>query len=100
MRGLLFAALGSVVLLGTTSLPSYSADLGVEGPAASTRVAGVGRHCREVRRCGPAGCQVRHVCWGGCTDRYSCYPLYGAYGPYGGSAYWGAFTETGWGRHY
>jgi len=26
-----------------------------------------------------------------CPDRLSCYPLYGAYGPYGGAAYWGAY---------
>jgi hypothetical protein len=28
----------------------------------------------------------------GCPDRYSCFSLYGAYGPYGGPAYWGAYT--------
>jgi hypothetical protein len=28
----------------------------------------------------------------GCPDRLSCYPLYGAYGPYGGAAYWGAYS--------
>lgn len=32
-----------------------------------------------------------------CPDGYSCYPLYGAYGPYGGVNYWGAYTFTGWG---
>jgi len=31
----------------------------------------------------------RHV---GCPDGYSCYPLYGAYGPYGGRAYWSAYS--------
>jgi hypothetical protein len=31
-----------------------------------------------------------------CT-RYYCYPLYGAYGPFGGMAYWGAYTDAGWG---
>jgi hypothetical protein len=37
----------------------------------------------------------------GCTTSYYCYPLYGAYGPYGGTSYWGAFTEGGWGyRHW
>jgi hypothetical protein len=30
-----------------------------------------------------------------CT-RYYCYPLYGAYGPFGGTAYWGAYTDAGW----
>ena len=28
----------------------------------------------------------------GCPDRYSCSSLYGAYGPYGGPAYWSAFS--------
>jgi hypothetical protein len=27
----------------------------------------------------------------GCPDRLSCSPLYGAYGPYGGQAYWSAY---------
>jgi hypothetical protein len=31
-----------------------------------------------------------------CPDRYSCYPLYGAYGPYGGRAYWTRYTWAGW----
>jgi hypothetical protein len=43
----------------------------------------------------PAGCGWR--CRGGCPDRYSCYPLYGAYGPYGGTAYWARYTISGWG---
>lgn len=32
---------------------------------------------------------------GSCPDGYSCYPLYGAYGPYGGTLYWGAYTAPG-----
>jgi hypothetical protein len=31
-----------------------------------------------------------------CPDFYSCRPLYGAYGPYGGRAYWTAYTSGGW----
>jgi hypothetical protein len=27
-----------------------------------------------------------------CPDRVSCFPLYGAYGPYGGTAYWGTYS--------
>jgi hypothetical protein len=34
----------------------------------------------------------RHLTYGGCPDHYSCYPLYGAYGPYGGRAYWAAYS--------
>jgi hypothetical protein len=48
---------------------------------------------RHVSRsdCGPSGCR-RHRITYGCPDRVSCYPLYGAYGPYGGAAYWGAYS--------
>ena len=41
--------------------------------------------------CGPSGCRPQRVV-SGCPDRLSCYPLYGAYGPYGGAAYWGAYS--------
>jgi hypothetical protein len=34
--------------------------------------------------------------WRGCPDRVSCYSLYGAYGPYGGAAYWSAYSYAGW----
>ena len=34
----------------------------------------------------------------GCPDPYSCAPLYGAYGPYGGAAYWTRYTYAGWYR--
>ena len=33
-----------------------------------------------------------------CPDPYSCSPLYGAYGPYGGAAYWTRYTYEGWYR--
>jgi hypothetical protein len=28
----------------------------------------------------------------GCPDAWSCFSLYGAYGPYGGAAYWNRYT--------
>jgi hypothetical protein len=47
-------------------------------------------------RCGPyAPCVAR--CQSICPGGYSCFPLYGAYGPNGGTAFWGAYTFTGWG---
>jgi hypothetical protein len=52
--------------------------------------------CRQIRHCTHAGCVWRHVCPRSCPDRYSCSPLYGAYGPYGGVAYWDAYTATVW----
>jgi hypothetical protein len=30
-----------------------------------------------------------------CPDNESCYPLCRAYGPYGGTAYWVAYTDSG-----
>jgi hypothetical protein len=47
---------------------------------------------RHISRsdCGPSGCR-RYRTYA-CPDRLSCYPLYGAYGPYGGAAYWGTYS--------
>ena len=47
-------------------------------------------------KCGPYG-PCRSRCRIICPDRYSCYPLYGAYGPYSGQGFWGAYTYSGWG---
>ena len=33
-----------------------------------------------------------------CPDPYSCHSLYGAYGPYGGHAYWTRYVYSGWYR--
>jgi hypothetical protein len=35
-----------------------------------------------------------------CPDGISCFPLYGAYGPYGGPSYWAAYTYSGWAYRY
>jgi hypothetical protein len=34
------------------------------------------------------------------SNDYLGYPLYGAYGPYGGPLYWGQYTISGWGFRY
>ena len=34
----------------------------------------------------------------GCPDPYSCSSLYGAYGPFGGRAYWTRYVYSGWYR--
>jgi hypothetical protein len=41
---------------------------------------------------GQSGRRTHRSAYYGCPDRVSCYPLYGAYGPYGGVAYWGAYS--------
>jgi hypothetical protein len=89
------AAVGvSVLFAGPLALDrSEAADVGYyKAPRYST----VHPRCREVWRCGPAGCGWKQVCWRGCYDGYSCYPLYGAYGPYGGVRYWGAYSYNVW----
>ena len=55
------------------------------------------RYCQQIWRCGPAGCDWHRVCSRLCPDgSYTCSPLYGAYGPYGGVSYWGGYTDAGW----
>lgn len=49
------------------------------------------REARIVTR--SAGCGGRHTC----CPRYVCASLYGAYGPWGGAAYWSHYTYGGWG---
>jgi hypothetical protein len=51
------------------------------------------RHYRVAEECGWRRCPTR------CPDRYSCAPLYGAYGPWGGQQYWAAYSYT-WGPSY
>jgi len=53
------------------------------------------RGCASAWRCGRVGCGWRHICDRSCTPGISCGSLYGAYGPDGGVAYWGAYT-LGW----
>jgi hypothetical protein len=58
------------------------------------------RHAKKVqpavhaRRCGLYDrCGFPVVC-----PSQACYSLYSAYGPYGGPAYWGQYTYSGWGH--
>jgi hypothetical protein len=57
---------------------------------------GSGLVCHEIERCGPKGCHWYNVCSRPCPDAFSCAPLYGAYGPYGGTGYWAGYTDSGW----
>jgi hypothetical protein len=45
------------------------------------------RHYR-VEECGWRRCPTH------CPDHYSCAPLYGAYGPWGGQQYWAAYSYS------
>ena len=93
----------------TFSLSVAAAIVAFIGVATSTNAgaadtgASVGRHlalnsryCQNLWQCGPNGCDWYRVCTRPCPDGYSCTPLYGAYGPYGGTSYWGGYTDSGW----
>jgi len=50
------------------------------------------RHVHRETMCGYYPCRPAP-----CPDKYACWSLYGAYGPYGGAAYWSRYTYAGWG---
>ncbi len=84
------------VLVGTCmSFDAIAADMGMLR-ANPHRIVTTSPLCRELWRCSPAGCVLHRVCARPCPDGYSCYPLYGAYGPYGGGAYWASYSYGGW----
>jgi hypothetical protein len=72
MTRILIAGIGFLALSGLAT-PNF---------AAATDLSVV-RHSRHVVA------QYRPMA---CPDGYGCYPLYGAYGPYGGTAYWTSFS--------
>jgi hypothetical protein len=95
----IYLKLSAICLLAaaTVSLSVTARAADSETPRISrSRVAAAGPYCQDLWRCGPGGCNWYHVCTRPCPDRYSCSPLYGAYGPYGGVGYWGAYTDSGW----
>ena len=55
------------------------------------------RHAKKAvvphSTCTHGGCVERRPA---CPDPFSCHSTYGAYGPYGGAAYWTRFTYAGW----
>jgi len=75
-----------------TTLSAKAADISTD-----RHVAASNRYCLQFWRCGPSGCNWHPVCTRPCPDgTYTCSPLYGAYGPYGGVSFWGAYTDAGW----
>jgi hypothetical protein len=97
MRKALFRSAAAFLMIftcATTFSDAKAADLSA---GYTPRVAELPHNCQELWRCGPDGCATHRVCARPCGG-YDCHPLYGAYGPYGGVGYWGAFTDSGWGR--
>jgi hypothetical protein len=54
--------------------------------------------CRGQLMCDATGCFPSPACRPRpvCPPGNPCYSLYGAYGPYGGTHFWGAYTAAGW----
>ena len=94
MKWMHSALVSGCMVVGAANVSATATAAELTTPHA--RVTMVGPHCHSVRYCGPHGCVWRHSCHALCPDGYSCYPLYGAYGPYGGVAYWDGYTGGGW----
>ena len=93
VRNMMFVMTAVVAIVSSGSFTLEAAADGGPGVRQSKNV----RHVCEGAKCGPyapCGARCPTICPGG----YSCFPLYGAYGPNnGGTAFWGAYTFTGWG---
>jgi hypothetical protein len=99
MRKIMLATLAGLALISCGCLTGSSmADEAPIVRSKKVRAACHGPHCGgPYSSC--AGGRCRTVCpYARGEARYSpCYPLYGAYGPIGGTGYWGAYTYSGWG---
>ena len=74
--------MGKVICVGAAALAVL---LSLPGDASAN---GVKHHARKV-------VAYTSVVRPACPDPYSCAPLYGAYGPYGGAAYMTRYTYEG-----
>jgi hypothetical protein len=98
---LLTLAAAFMPVLASMSCSFDAKAAGMDVPRAGPqRIVATGPYCRALWRCGPAGCGWFRVCSSPCPDRYSCSSLYGAYGPYGGFAFWAGYSYGGWGVGY
>lgn len=94
-RALSMAVAAAIIACaGATTIVSVKA---ADGDVSANRRYAGNRTCQQIWRCGPGGCDWHRVCSRLCPDgSYTCSPLYGAYGPYGGVSYWGGYTDAGW----
>jgi hypothetical protein len=97
MRKVVVRVCISAAVIAGGLAPTYGAEV-YSGPTGPSVVGPVGgKDCQSVRVCSPYSCGYRQVCHPNYSDAYLGHSLYGAYGPYGGSNYWGAYTGAGWG---
>jgi hypothetical protein len=88
MRKLAVSILTAIVLI-----PCGSVSQEARADEANVRYTKKVRPAIHTRKCGLYDqCGFPVSCPSG-----TCYSLYGAYGPYGGTIYWGRYTYTGWG---
>ena len=86
-------ALAVSILTAISVVASGCLSQEVRADGVNVRHAKKVRTAVHVRKCGPYDrCGLPAVCPTG-----TCYSLYGAYGPYGGSVYWAQYTYSGWG---
>jgi|RhiMethySRZTD1v2_1073278.scaffolds.fasta_scaffold786368_1 hypothetical protein len=95
MRFVFRLAIAATVMMALAPAPWVTPSAGAAEAASIVRKpvkkACTGRHCGPYAPCDG---RCRRIV---CPDGYSCGSLYGAYGPYGGVAYWGSYTLSGWG---
>ena len=80
------------VMTAITVMSGGSLSQDARADEASVRYTKKVRPVTHARKCGPYDqCGFPVKCPSG-----TCYSLYGAYGPYGGTVYWGRYTYAGW----
>jgi len=88
MRKIAVSMLATIAIISCDSLSQGALADGV-----GVRHTKKARPVTHARNCGPHDqCGLPVACPSG-----TCYSLYGAYGPYGGTVYWGRYTYAGWG---
>lgn len=89
MQKAIFGLLALAVSVGVDPVPALADGIAVARPAKVVRPA------HRIARCRYDRCGYPAICPDG-----TCRSLYGAYGPYGGAAYWSRYSYGGWGRGY
>ena len=81
-----------VAMFAIIACDCFTQDASADGIAV-VRQRKIVRHVNHAPTCGRFRCVVPPR--GACPDAYTCSSLYGAYGPFGGAAYWSRYTDDG-----